>query len=158
MRELTPEILPGTGRGTVRRKANGGGGPPLRKPGVYAARKLRRAMSPQEAMLWRQLRGSQLGFKVRWQHPIGPYVADFYIREASLVVEVDGGPHDFGDRPERDVVRDHYMQEQGYRVVRIAAADVMKDVEAALSYIAEQVTSPLHHPADGPPPRAGEDL
>src|SRR5690242_21269362 len=89
-------ILPETGRGTIRRRANGGGGASLRRPEVYAARKLRRNMSPPEVVLWSQLRGKRLGFKVLRQHPIGPYVADFCVSTAKLVIEVDGGAHDFG--------------------------------------------------------------
>jgi len=151
-------ILPGTGRGTAPER-RGGGGSALRKPAVYKARKLRRSMSPPEALLWSQLRGSKLGFKVRRQHPIGPYVADFYVRDAGLVIEIDGSPHDFGDRPERDERRDRYLAERGYRVLHLVAAEVMKNLDGALKYIAEQAASPLHHQAalDGPPPRAGEE-
>jgi very-short-patch-repair endonuclease len=47
-------------------------------------------MTPPERKLWKVLRGEQLGVKFRRQHPIGPYIADFYSREAQLVVEVDG--------------------------------------------------------------------
>ena len=151
-------ILPGTGRGTIGRRANGGRGSSLRKPEVYAARKLRRQMSPPEALLWEQLRGNKLGFKVRRQHPIGPYVADFFVRDANLVIEVDGSPHDYGDRPQRDDRRDRYLSERGYRIFHLVASDVMKNLNGALKYIAEQVTNPLHQPLAGPPPRPGEDL
>ncbi|MEO8454565.1 MAG: DUF559 domain-containing protein [Sphingomicrobium sp.] len=149
-------ILPGTGRGTAR-AARGGGGASLRKPAVYSARKLRRQMSPPEVALWSQLRASKLGFKVRRQHPIGPYVADFFIRDAGLVIEVDGSPHDYGDRPERDAVRDRYIEQHGYRVLRVAAIDVLRNLDGVLSLISERGTNPLHHPLDGPPPHAGED-
>jgi very-short-patch-repair endonuclease len=116
-------------------------------------------MTPSEALLWSQLRGSKLGFKVRRQHPIGPYVADFFVRDAGLVIEVDGGPHDFGDAPKRDEQRDRYLSGRGYRVLRLVASDVMKNVEGALKYIAVQAMNPLHHQAalDGPPPRPGEE-
>ena len=149
-------ILPGTGRGTIGRRANGGGGSSLRKPAVYSARKLRRQMSPPEVLLWGQLRGNKLGFKVRRQHPIGPYVADFFVREAGLVIEIDGSPHDYGDRPQQDERRERYLGERGYRVLHLMASDVMKNLDGALTYIVDQVTNPLHHPSDGPPPHAGE--
>ena len=150
-------ILPGTGRGTIRRRANGGGGSSLRKPEVYAARKLRKRMSPPEVLVWTQLRGSKLGFKVRRQHPIGPYIADFFVGVAGLVIEIDGGGHDYGDQPQRDATRDRYIMDRGYRVLRVLASDVMKDLDAVIRYIAVQVNNPLHHPSDGPPPHAGED-
>jgi very-short-patch-repair endonuclease len=116
-------------------------------------------MSPPEAMLWGQLRGSKLGFKVRRQHPIGPYVADFYVRDAGLVIEVDGNPHDFGNRPERDAAREKYLTDCGYRVLRLVAREVMKDLDGALKYIVAEVANPLHHQAflDGPPPHPGEE-
>ena len=147
-------ILPGTGRGT---SVAGGGGSSLRKPAVYAARKLRRTMTLPEAMLWQRLRGSGLGVKVRRQHPIGPYVVDFYVREWRLVIEVDGEAHNLGDRPERDAIRDEYLELNGNRMLRVAAFDVMKDFDGVLEGILAQANSPLHHPADGPPPRAGEE-
>lgn len=150
-------ILPETGRGTIRRRANGGGGASLRKREVYAARKLRRQMSPPEVLLWDQLRSSKLGFKVRRQHPIGPYVADFFVRDACLVVEVDGAAHDFGTRPARDTARDEYLRENGYRVLRISGRDVMGNLDGTLTFIVEQVRTPLHQPSAGSPPRAGED-
>jgi very-short-patch-repair endonuclease len=150
-------ILPEGGRGTIRRRANGGGGGSLRKPSVYLARKLRRRMSPPEVLLWEQIRGSKLGFKVRRQHTLGPYVADFFVRDCALVIEVDGAAHDFGERPSCDEVRDRYLEERGYRVLRISAAEVMNNLDGVLSWIAEKVKNPLHHPSDGPPPHAGED-
>lgn len=152
-------ILPGTGRGTVRRKANRGGGASLRKPEVYFARKQRRQMSPPEVLLWSRLRRRQQGFKVLRQHPIGPYSADFYVPGARLVIEVDGSAHDYGERPTRDTARDLYMEERGYRVLRITARAVMKNLEGTLAYIAGGVTNPLHRQAalDGPPPRPGEE-
>ncbi|MGE5563938.1 MAG: endonuclease domain-containing protein [Bacillota bacterium] len=151
-------MLPETGRGTIRRRANGGGGSSLRKPEVYAARQLRRAMTDAEVLIWSQLRGAKLGVKVRRQHPIGPYVADFFVRDRGLVIEVDGSSHDFGERPLRDERRDRYMKERGCRVLRISATDVTKNLDGVLSLIREHVANPLHHPSDGPPPHAGEDF
>ena len=151
-------ILPETGRGTAR-GARGGGGGSLRKPSVYSARKLRRAMTPSETLLWSALRGNKLGFKVRRQHPVGPYVADFFVRDSGLIIEIDGSPHDFGDRPERDERRDRYLNERGYRVLHLIASDVMKNLEGALNFIVEEAKDPHHHQAalDGPPPHAGEE-
>lgn len=149
-------ILPGTGRGTAP-AGRGGGGVSLRKAEVYAARKLRQNLSLPEAMLWQQLRSKILGFKVRRQHPIGPYVVDFFVREVRLVIEIDGEAHNRADRPERDASRDTYLRESGYRVLRIPAVDVLRNLGGVLEGIAAQATSPLHHPSDGPPPHAGED-
>ncbi|MFW2830880.1 endonuclease domain-containing protein [Sphingomonas sp. ID0503] len=116
-------------------------------------------MSLPEVLLWERLRGSKTGAKFRRQHPVGPYVADFYCRLAKLVIEVDGEAHDRADRPIHDAHRDAFLKENGYRVLRILASDVLRDVDGVASSIAALVTRPLHHQpaAGGPPPRAGED-
>jgi very-short-patch-repair endonuclease len=55
------------------------------------ARSLRRKLSLPEGLLWRAIKGRKLaGLHFRKQHPIGPYVLDFYCHEAKLAVEVDG--------------------------------------------------------------------
>ncbi len=115
-------------------------------------------MNLPEVLLWQRLNGSPQGVAFRKQHPIGPYRADFYCAAARLVIEVDGVSHDMGDRPERDVTRTAVLEAQGYRVVRIPAADVLRDADAAADAIVSLAAHPLHHPSDGPPPRAGEDF
>ena len=149
-------ILPGTGRGTIR-EANGGGGASLRKSGVYAARKLRRTMSPPEVLLWSQVRSAKLGFKVRRQHPIGPYVADFFVPHAKLVIEIDGTAHDSGERPQWDAIRDRYLAEQGFAILRLTGHDVKRNLDGVLKLIIARVANPLHRPSDGPPSHAGEE-
>ncbi len=100
------------------------------------ARRLRRNMSPPERILWSCLRGGRLGVKFRRQHPIGPYVADFYCRQAGLVVEVDGVTHYESQRArDRDARRDQYMEQLGLRVLRVLTTDVVKrrrEVEEAI--------------------------
>ena len=178
-------ILPGTGRGTAR-EASGGGGSSrsLRRPEVYEARRARRQLSLPEVLLWQRLKGAPDGVSFRKQHPIGAYRADFYCASARLVIEVDGIAHDMGDRPERDEKRTQALEQMGYSVVRVTAADVLRDPDDAAEQVIafarsspgrgggpakpvegalhphEGSRDPLHHSpaASGPPPRAGEDL
>ena len=100
------------------------------KATVRRARGLRREMSPPEVLLWQRLRLRPGGVKFRRQHPVGVYVADFYAVEGRVIVEVDGVAHDF--RVERDAVRDAWLRGQGFVVVRVAAADVLKDVDGVV--------------------------
>ncbi|HTU12623.1 MAG TPA: endonuclease domain-containing protein [Allosphingosinicella sp.] len=102
---------------------------------VMKARELRRSPTLPESLLWQQLRQRPYGLKFRRQHPFGPFIADFYCSSAHLVVEVDGDSHDMGDRPALDERRDLYLRESGLRVLRLRAADVLKDVEPAISAI-----------------------
>ncbi|WP_432767681.1 MAG: DUF559 domain-containing protein [Sphingopyxis sp.] len=101
------------------------------KATVKVARGLRREMSLPEVLLWQRLRGRPGGVKFRRQHPVGRYVADFYAAEAKTIVEVDGLAHDA--RAERDAVRDAWLQEQGFVVVRVAAAEVLRDVDGVVA-------------------------
>ena len=151
-------ILPGTGRGTASEGRGGGGSSPTQRPEVYQARKLRKSMSLPENMLWQRLRSGRTGVKFRRQHPIGPYVVDFYCRSSNLIIEIDGEAHNRGERPERDATRDAYLRNGGYEIVRIAAVEVLKDADAIAEAITVRATNPLHHVSHGPPPRAGEDF
>jgi very-short-patch-repair endonuclease len=102
---------------------------------VLKARALRRSPTLPEGLLWQQLRSRPGNLKFRRQHPIGPFIVDFYCPSARLIVEVDGESHDMGDRPARDARRDRWLGEQGLRVVRFNAADVIKDVGSAVTGI-----------------------
>lgn len=94
------------------------------------ARRLRREQSLPEGLIWRELRGKRTSLKFRRQHPIGPYVLDFYCAQAKLGIEIDGIGHDMGDRPEADERRDRFLRDYGIEIVRIAAADVLADPNA----------------------------
>jgi len=104
------------------------------------ARELRRDLSLPEVLLWDCLRGRQLeGLRFRRQHPVGPYVLDFYNAEGRLAVEVDGAHHDTPGQMHFDARRDRWLAERGIRVMRIAASDVLdeKALEGVLAMIAE---------------------
>ena len=96
---------------------------------VSLARELRENLSLPETLLWRLLKGSPDGVHFRCQHPVGPYVLDFYCAMAKVAFEVDGIAHDMGGRPERDEQRDAWLNEHGIEVVRIPAAEVLKSAE-----------------------------
>lgn len=151
-------VLPGTGRGTAATGGGGGGERQMLRPEVALARRLRRAMSYPEVLLWQRLRGGRAGAKFRKGHPIGPYVVDFYCAALKLVVEVDGFVHEVADSPDRDDRRTAFLEENGYRVIRIEAKEIVKDADEVVTSIALLVAAPLHRPADGPPPRTGEDM
>src|SRR5438270_1865375 len=97
---------------------------------MLTARQQRRNMSPPEVRLWNRLRRSPCGIGFRRQHPIGPYSADFYCPAAKLVIEVDGMIHDFAVQADHDEARNTYMRELGLQIVRIPAADLMRDADA----------------------------
>ncbi len=97
-----------------------------KKPIIYHARKLRQAANAPEDWAWQVLRSlRQYGFPVRRQHPVGPYIVDFAIQKAKLVIEIDGGVHHLEDALSRDVERQTGIERLGWRVVRIDAHAAM---------------------------------
>ncbi|GMM93174.1 endonuclease domain-containing protein [Qipengyuania sp. MTN3-11] len=113
-------------------------------------------MTKPERMLWQQLRLRPNGYKFRRQRPIGPYIADFCCLSERYVIEVDGSAHDNFDRAKFDDRRVAFMKENGFRVLRVTATRVLADAVDTAEAIVARMASPLHRPADGPPPRPGE--
>ena len=100
------------------------------KPKVKLARKLRRRMSPPEVRLWLRLRTRpETGFTIRRQHPIGPFVLDFYCPEAHLAIEVDGAQHTEDEAVAYDDKRDAWLLTKGITTLRIPAVYVMQDAD-----------------------------
>ena len=95
----------------------------------------RRSMSPPELKLWALLRRSPGGVRIRRQHPIGPYVADFYCPSAKLVIEIDGLVHDNAAAAACDAARDAYMHGLGLQVLRIRACEALADATAVADSI-----------------------
>jgi very-short-patch-repair endonuclease len=114
-------------------------------------------MTPPEALLWQLLRRKPGGFKFRRQHPLDPYVVDFFCPVARLVIEIDGWAHDTAERAEEDEKRDDALIAKGFAILRIPAGEVMRDVAGVVSGILARVGNPLHRPTAGPPPHPGED-
>lgn len=106
-----------------------------RNAAVLRARQLRREPTPAEFRLWQVLRQRPDGLKFRRQHPFDRCRVDFYCPAAKLVVEVDGDGHSMGDNPERDAARDRWLGSLGLNVLRIDAADVMRDIQSAVTTI-----------------------
>lgn len=93
-------------------------------------------MTRPEVVLWLSLKGRSLeGLKFRRQHPLGPYILDFYCHTAKLCVEVDGEGHSFGARPLRDQFRDAWLESVGVRTLRIGASTILEDADIALRMI-----------------------
>ncbi len=110
----------------------------LRRKMTEAARKHRKNPTKSERILWQALRGKKLdGIKFRRQQPIGYFIADFYSSAYRLVVEVDGGIHEF--QQEEDAERDETMKILGLNILRISAKLVENDLGSALEKIQEKI-------------------
>ena len=120
---------------------------------VLRARALRRDMTLPEGLLWRELRKRPGGFKFRRQHPFGRCIVDFYCAAVRLAVEIDGISHELGSNPNRDIRRDLWLSEQGVRVIRFSATDILRNLDGVIESIVLTVEGlPLRHAAHGSPP------
>jgi len=108
-------------------------------------------MTDAEQKLWYRLRGGRLdGLKFRRQHPVPPYVVDFYCREAGLVVELDGSQHSL----DVDATRTAVLKRQGLLVVRFWDNQVLTDIDVVSSEILRiardrTLTRPFGAPSPG---------
>ena len=119
------------------------------------AKKLRSQLSLPEKLICVRIRRREPGRPVfRRQHPIRPYVLDFYCAAARLDVEVDGQGHGFGDRPERDERRDTFIRAQGIDVLRISASSVLRDPESVVAWMLAGAQKRIDGRTAVPPPRA----
>jgi very-short-patch-repair endonuclease len=101
------------------------------------SRELRANPTDAETKLWNRIRNRQIsGFKFVRQEPIGRYICDFVCREQYVVVEVDGGQH---LESKRDEIRDFYLAEQGYRVMRFWNNDVLSNIDGVLIALDEEL-------------------
>ena len=126
---------------------------------THRARALRHSMTDVERWLWSKLRDRRLGgYKFVRQMPIGPFFADFACRDARLIVELDGSQH-AGSR--RDAMRDTFLVNQGYRVLRFwnhevasgiadACETILAAVEKRLAPYDRYRVPPPEDPSSGP--------
>jgi very-short-patch-repair endonuclease len=122
---------------------------------------LRRDATDAERKLWAQLRDRQLdGLKFKRQAPIGRFIADFACMEHHLIVEVDGGQHNFDANAKRDAERTAQLEAMGYVVLRFWNLDVLRNMDGVLTDILHELhrldgasddsrSEPLHTKNDG---------
>lgn len=103
------------------------------------ARNLRKNQTETEAVLWEALRNRKLlGLKFLRQHPIvfqwdgikRFLIADFYCREAGMIVELDGAIHD--KRKDHDDARDYTLKGLGFDVLRFRNEKIKSDLKGVL--------------------------
>jgi very-short-patch-repair endonuclease len=105
------------------------------------ARNLRREMTPQERLLWGQLRDRRLGgAKFRKQMWLGGYIADFACPEARLVVEADGSQH--ADNSAYDDARSAAFTRLGWHTLRFWNNEITENLDGVLTAILAALPSP----------------
>ena len=100
------------------------------------ARNLRKNSTPQERILWKLLRNSNIhNCKFKRQYPIGDYIVDFICKEKMLIIEIDGGQHNEFQNIELDNKRTKYLESRGFNVIRFWNVDIDKNIEGVYKTI-----------------------
>jgi very-short-patch-repair endonuclease len=125
-----------------------------RPDGLGFRRELRRATTPAETTVWRALRNRSLAdVKFRRQHPVGPYVLDFYCPVLRLAIEVDGDSHYLPGGPEHDAERERFLEVRGIRVLRFTNSEVHEREEDVMRAIWTEIEARSRvHPSPRPSP------
>jgi Uncharacterized protein conserved in bacteria len=114
-----------------------------RRGAVGRARAFRKSMTDGEQKLWSRLRGKQLEYYFRRQTSIGKYIVDFVCWKEKLVVEIDGSQHFTNAGKEHDRIRDQFLKEQGFRILRFDSVEVLNNTDGIIEAIYENLKNPL---------------
>ena len=101
------------------------------------AKQMRQEPTAAEAHLWAALRGRKMRVRFRRQHPIGPFIVDFYCRSARLVIEADGLIH--RGLEAWDAQRQSWLEAQGLTVIRFTNEDIINNTPAVLTHIQQHL-------------------
>ena len=115
-------------------------------------------MTPQEVKVWVHLRSwRKRGYHFRRQSPRRGFIVDFVCLKHGVVIEIDGGQHNFDKHQARDEKRDGTFEQSGFRVLRFWNNDVDRNLAGVLQSI-DQALRDAPHPAafGGHPPPSGE--
>jgi very-short-patch-repair endonuclease len=115
---------------------------PLDESTLTFARNLRQQSTDAEQLLWRLLRNRRLtGHKFRRQHPIPPYILDFYCDSKKLAVELDGGQHNREEARAHDEIRTGFLASRGIHVLRFWNDQILTETDAVLEAIHNSLTA-----------------
>jgi very-short-patch-repair endonuclease len=97
---------------------------------------LRNNSTSAEAELWRLLKNKQVeGRKFRRQYSIGNFIVDFYCPSEKVIIELDGDPHGDYVQINNDEIRDKFLEENGFKVLRFENRFVFQDPDYVIELI-----------------------
>ena len=96
-------------------------------------------MTVTEKIIWERLCKNQLGVRIRRQHPVWKYIADYYCHELKLVIEIDGGIHLSKENKEYDVGREITLSEFGIEIIRFTNDQLTNEIEHVIEVIGEKI-------------------
>ena len=109
---------------------------------IVKRKELRNNPTNVEVFLWLKIKNSQLGFKFRRQHSIGPFILDFYCPIKKLAIEIDGSQHFEDEKLKYDLKRAEYLRVHGITVLRFTNIEVLKNIEGVVTIILNTLNAP----------------
>ena len=107
---------------------------------IKFSQNLRNNMTDAERRLWSKLRLKQLnGYQFYRQRVIWNYIVDFCSPALKLVIEVDGSQHYSDDVASFDKIRDKYLQDYGFKVLRFNDYEVLTNTNGVVENILENM-------------------
>ena len=95
-----------------------------------------------EKFLWQNLKGKQLeNYKFRRQHIIDQFIVDFVCLQKKLIIEIDGAYHNLPEVQISDAERTGILETLEYRIIRFSNEEIIQNIDAVLSQIAETLNS-----------------
>jgi len=86
-----------------------------------------------EKVIWEYLRAKKTGYKIRRQHVIDNYIADFVCLPKKVVIEIDGKIH--LQQKEQDEFRTYALNDEGYKVIRFTNEEVLANPQSVANQI-----------------------
>lgn len=104
-----------------------------------------------EIIIWEYLKNKKTDYKIRRQHIVDNFIADFICLPKKLVIEIDGKIHKF--QKEYDQMRTERLTELGFQIIRFTNDEVKEDpmkVYTQIKQILNNLIDPDSPPLEGP--------
>ena len=101
---------------------------------IGVGRMLRKNMTAEERHLWYDFLKTYL-VRFNRQKIIGKYIVDFYSAKAKLIIELDGSQHYDDDAIKKDMERTKFLEQYGFRIIRIPNNEIKQNFKGVCEYI-----------------------
>ncbi len=116
---------------------------------IDKAKEMRHLPTKAEDALWECVRNRKIDYKIRRQHIVNGFIADFICIEKRVIIEVDGGIHQTKEQKEHDTFRTEVLNNSGFFVIRFTNEEVLEDPYKVAKKIKEQLNNlPSYNPSN----------
>jgi len=108
---------------------------------IDKAKEMRHLPTKAEDAIWECIRNRKIDYKIRRQHIVNGYIADFICIEKRVIIEVDGGIHQTKEQKEHDTFRTEVLNNSGFFVMRFTNEEVLENPYKVAKQIKEQLNN-----------------